>query len=61
MATKKWFGLAAVFAAIGGAVAYAVTKVKESPKKAAEMVDTAREKVRGNGEAEASEEESAAS
>jgi hypothetical protein len=34
MATKKWFGLAAVVAAIGGATAYVLTKVREDPEKA---------------------------
>lgn len=50
MASKKWFGLAAVAAAIGGAVAYLVTKVKESPDKAAEMFETAKEKAKESPE-----------
>jgi hypothetical protein len=32
MARKKWFGVAAVVVAIGGAVGYALRKVNESPE-----------------------------
>lgn len=50
MANKKWFGLAAVVAAIGGAVAYVITRVKESPDMAAEMMDTVKEKAKESPE-----------
>ena len=43
MTTKKWFGIAAVVAAIGGAVGYALTKVKESPETAADMYEGVKE------------------
>jgi hypothetical protein len=43
MGTKKWFGIAAVVAAIGGAVGYALTKVKESPETAADMYEGVKE------------------
>jgi len=39
MARKKWFGVAAVVAAIGGAVGYALSKVNESPEKAAQLYE----------------------
>lgn len=39
MARKKWFGIAAIVAAIGGAVGYALTKVNESPEKSAEVYE----------------------
>ena len=32
MATKKWLGLAAVLAAVGGAVGYGLTRVKKGPE-----------------------------
>jgi hypothetical protein len=50
MATKKWFGLAAVVATIGGAVAYVLTKVKESPDKAAEVYGGIMEKAKESPE-----------
>ena len=50
MATKKWFGLAAVVAAIGGAVAYVLTKVKESPDKATEVYEGMKEKAKESPE-----------
>ncbi len=43
MARKKWFRLAAVVAAIGGAMAYVLTKVKENPEKAAEVYEGVKE------------------
>ena len=43
MARKKWFLLAAVAAAIGGAMAYVLTKVKENPEKAAEVYEGVKE------------------
>ena len=43
MARRKWFGIAAVVAAIGGAVAYALTKDKESPETAAEVYEGVKE------------------
>jgi hypothetical protein len=43
MATKKWFRLAAVVAAIGGAVGYVLTKAKENPEKAAELYEGVKE------------------
>ena len=43
MAMKKWFWLAAVVAAIGGAMAYVMTKAKENPEKAAELYEGVKE------------------
>ena len=43
MATKKWFGIAAVVAVIGGAVGYVLTKVKGSPDTAFEMYEGVKE------------------
>ena len=43
MARKKWFRLAAVVAAIGGAMAYVLTKVKENPEKAAKVYEGVKE------------------
>ena len=43
MTTKKWFGIAAVVAAIGGAVGYVLTKVKGSPETASEMSEGVKE------------------
>lgn len=45
MGKKKWFGLAAVGAAIAAGVVVAVKKVKASPEKASEMLDAAKSKV----------------
>ena len=43
MATKKWFGIAAVVAAIGGAVGYVLTKVRQDPETASEMYEGVKE------------------
>jgi len=45
MGKKKWFGLAAVGAAITAGVVVAMKNVKESPDKASEMLDAAKSKV----------------
>ncbi len=37
MATKKWLGLAAVLAAVGGAVGYGLTRVKKGPEAPAQV------------------------
>ena len=39
MTTKKWFGLAAVVAAVGGAVGLALTKVRSGSEKASDLPD----------------------
>lgn len=46
MAAKKWFGLAAVVAAIGAGTAYAVTKIKGSPEAASNLYDGAKQKAK---------------
>jgi hypothetical protein len=45
MGKKKWFGLAAVGAAITAGVVVAAKKVKEGPDKASEMIGAAKSKV----------------
>lgn len=49
MATKKWLGLAGVATAVGAGVALGVKKLRQSPDKASEMFEGARDKVRSVG------------